>query len=138
SYQRSGFIHPVRTLKGEQLTRIQPADHYHHYGIWNPWTQTVFRGDTVDFWNLRKKEGTVRFARILDHEVEGRTASYTVQHIMWCLGRTEGKRQLLRSGKWCVSMCRTDSKVIIGSISAWSWSVPQCIRYACLAIGAVA
>lgn len=102
SYQRSGFIHPVRTLKGEQLTRIQPADHYHHYGIWNPWTQTVFRGDTVDFWNLRKKEGTVRFARILDHEVEGRTASYTVQHnhvVFGADGREETaleERQMVR------------------------------------------
>src|SRR5690606_20499884 len=58
SYQRSGFIHPVYTLKGQQLTRIQPKDHYHHYGIWNPWTHTIFEGDTVDFWNLYKKEGT--------------------------------------------------------------------------------
>src|SRR5690606_6032072 len=73
---------------------------------------------------------------IMKWRVGRRVIRYNI--IMWCLGRTEGKRQLLRSGKWCASMCRTDSKAIIGSISAWSWSVPQCIRYACLAIGTVA
>src|SRR5690606_41770686 len=80
SYQRSGFIHPVRTWKGEQLTRIQPADHYHHSGIRNPWTPTVCRGDTVDLWHRREQEGTVRVARMLDQEVEGRTARHRGQH----------------------------------------------------------
>src|SRR5688500_1229936 len=40
NYKRSGFIHPVCTPDGQMLTRIQPPDHYHHYGIWNPWTHT--------------------------------------------------------------------------------------------------
>ncbi|NGM65216.1 PmoA family protein [Sphingobacterium sp. SGR-19] len=80
SYQRSGFIHPIYTLEGHQLTRIQPSDHYHHYGIWNPWTHTLYKGDTVDFWNLYKKTGTVRFVRLLDHKVNAREATYTVLH----------------------------------------------------------
>ncbi|MDQ8184893.1 PmoA family protein [Pelagicoccus sp. SDUM812002] len=62
AFARSGFIHPVNTVAGQLLTRIQPADHYHHYGIWNPWTRTSFRGEEVDFWNLKKKQGTVRFS----------------------------------------------------------------------------
>jgi hypothetical protein len=64
-YQRNGYLHPVNTPKGKRLTRIQPEDHYHHYGIWNPWTHTLFEGDTLDFWNLNKKQGTVRFAKLL-------------------------------------------------------------------------
>lgn len=63
NYKRSGFIHPVWTLHGQELTRIQPPDHYHHYGIWNPWTHTLFENDTVDFWNIKGKSGTVRFVR---------------------------------------------------------------------------
>ncbi len=61
SYQRSGFIHPLWSPDGESLTRIQPPDHYHHYGIWGPWTKTKIDGKEVDFWNLKKKQGTVRF-----------------------------------------------------------------------------
>ncbi|MFC2097147.1 PmoA family protein [Bacteroidota bacterium] len=60
-YTRSAFIHPLWTPSGEVLTRIQPPDHYHHMGIWNPWTKTKFEGREVDFWNLGKGQGTVRF-----------------------------------------------------------------------------
>jgi hypothetical protein len=63
AYKRSAFIHPLWTPHGQELTRIQPPDHYHHYGIWNPWTHTLFEKDTVDFWNIGGKQGTVRFAR---------------------------------------------------------------------------
>jgi hypothetical protein len=62
AYKRSAFIHPLWTPNGQVLTRIQPPDHYHHYGIWNPWTRVLFEGDTIDFWNLRDRKGTVRFA----------------------------------------------------------------------------
>lgn len=61
-YGRSGFIHPIYSPFGDELTQIQPADHYHHYGLWNPWTHTAYDGDTIDFWNLKKGQGTVRFA----------------------------------------------------------------------------
>lgn len=60
SYQRSGFIHPAYSPKGNVLTTIQPKDHYHHYGIWNPWTRIEYEGNMYDLWNLRDKQGTVR------------------------------------------------------------------------------
>ena len=69
-YQRSGFIHPLGSPGGEVLTRIQAPDHYHHYGIWGPWTETLINNRKVDFWNLAKGEGTVRFENFLS-EVEG-------------------------------------------------------------------
>ena len=56
AFKRSGFIHPLWTPNGQELTRIQAPDHYHHYGIWNPWTHVLFEGDTVDFWNLRGRK----------------------------------------------------------------------------------
>lgn len=65
AYKRSGFIHPLWSPNGQVLTRIQPPDHYHHYGIWNPWTQVEFEGDIIDFWNINSKQGTVRFANFV-------------------------------------------------------------------------
>jgi hypothetical protein len=65
AYGRSGFIHPLWTPHGQELTRIQAPDHYHHYGIWNPWTHVLFEKDTVDFWNIAGKKGTVRFAKFI-------------------------------------------------------------------------
>ena len=69
-FKRSGFIHPLWSPGGEELTRIQAPDHYHHYGVWGPWTKTHIKGREVDFWNLLKGQGTVRFANFLS-EVEG-------------------------------------------------------------------
>jgi len=64
-YIRSAFIHPLWSPSGEELTRIHPPDHVHHMGLWNPWTKTEFEGRSVDFWNLGKGEGTVRFVKYL-------------------------------------------------------------------------
>ncbi len=59
-FRRSGFIHPAYTPSGFVLTAIQPRDHRHHYGIWNPWTKIEFDKKTYDLWNLGDKKGTVR------------------------------------------------------------------------------
>lgn len=79
SYRRSGFIHPLYSPSGTVLTRIQPPDHYHHYGVWNPWTKTVIEGCEVDFWNLVKEEGTVRFAELLSATSGPVYAAYKVR-----------------------------------------------------------
>lgn len=73
-YKRSGFIHPLFSPGGEVLTRIQPPDHYHHYGIWGPWTKTHIGERQVDFWNLAAGQGTVKFAGFLS-ETEGNVFS---------------------------------------------------------------
>ncbi len=80
NFKRSGFIHPLYAPHGQVLTRIQPPDHYHHYGIWNPWTHTVFEGDTVDFWNIRGRQGTVRFAKFTSQNSGSKHAEYIVLH----------------------------------------------------------
>ncbi len=60
-FRKSGYIHPVITPYGDTLSRIQPPDHNHHYGIWGPWTHTQIKGQQVDFWNLGDRKGTVLF-----------------------------------------------------------------------------
>jgi len=65
-FRRSAYIHPLWSPGGERLTRIQAPDHWHHYGIWNPWTRTHFDDREVDFWNLGEKQGTVRFVEYAD------------------------------------------------------------------------
>ena len=79
-FSRGGYIHPLWSPEGEILTRIQPPDHYHHYGIWNPWTKTEFQGREIDFWNLIKEQGTVR-VKSVPSVVEGDVfASITALH----------------------------------------------------------
>ena len=78
-YQRSGFFHPVRTMRGHTMTTIQPDDHYHHYGLWNAWTHVDYAGDTLDFWNLAKGEGTVRFKQYPEKQPVNQPGRFTVQ-----------------------------------------------------------
>jgi hypothetical protein len=66
AFERSGFVHPFYSPGGKRLTRVQPPDHYHHYGLWNPWTRALYKGDTVDFWNLKDGQGTVRYANTIN------------------------------------------------------------------------
>ncbi len=64
AFKRNGFVHPMLSPSGNILTRVSPRDHYHHFGIWNPWT-VVKTGDHVtDFWNLNSKQGTVKYAGV--------------------------------------------------------------------------
>ena len=63
-YKRNGYIHPMYSPSGNILTRIDAPDHYHHLGIWNPWTKVKIRNHVTDFWNLYSHQGTVRFAGI--------------------------------------------------------------------------
>jgi len=64
AYKKSGFIHPMYSPSGNVMTRISPRDHYHHFGIWNPWTKVKIGDHETDFWNLNSKQGTVRFSGI--------------------------------------------------------------------------
>lgn len=65
-FARSGYIHPAYTPSGFCLTTIQPEDHRHHYGIWNPWTKIEYDGEIYDLWNLGDNKGTVRAKEVLD------------------------------------------------------------------------
>lgn len=63
-YRRGGYVHPVFSPGGLQITDDYPSDHKHHHGIWAAWTKTSFRGNRPDFWNVDDKTGAVLFERI--------------------------------------------------------------------------
>lgn len=58
-YQRGGYIYPVLTPSGVNVSDDYPPNHKHHHGIWAPWTKTEFEGRHPDFWNMGDKTGTV-------------------------------------------------------------------------------
>lgn len=80
AFKRSGFIHPLWTPHGQALTRIDAPDHYHHFGLWNPWTKVLFEGRTIDFWNLKEKQGTVRFVEFVSVNTGAVYGDYQALH----------------------------------------------------------
>lgn len=79
-YARGGFIHPIWSPSGAVLTRIQPPDHYHHVGLWNPWTRTEFEGRQIDFWNLAEGQGTVRVEDVLSTIADAVFGGFDARH----------------------------------------------------------
>lgn len=56
---RGGYIHPLYSPSGVPLTtHMDSSLHPHHLGVWSPWTNIKFNGNTPDFWNL--PEGTAK------------------------------------------------------------------------------
>lgn len=78
-FRKSGFIHPLFSPSGQELTRIQPPDHYHHYGIWGPWTKTLVEGREVDFWNLGDGKGRVDFDHLISKKEKKDNAEILVR-----------------------------------------------------------
>lgn len=71
-YKRGGYIHPLYSPDGVQLTNHLNAEvHAHHYGIWSAWTNTRFQGRTPDFWNVHLNSGRVDNVKGLDSYWDG-------------------------------------------------------------------
>ncbi|MCA9075424.1 MAG: PmoA family protein [Planctomycetaceae bacterium] len=64
-FQRSGFIHPLRTPSGHVLTEAFPEDHLHQHGIFAAWVKTTFEGREIDFWNQKGGTGTVEHLEVV-------------------------------------------------------------------------
>lgn len=63
-YDRSGFIHPVRSPSGRVLTDNLAPDHKHQHGIMYPWRVCSFEGHMVDFWHEKLRVGKVEHGKM--------------------------------------------------------------------------
>ena len=78
-FRRSGYIHPVYTPTGQELTGDFPADHAHQHALFFAWTKSSFDGRKVDFWNQAKDLGRVEFREVVNLKREERRVSFSVK-----------------------------------------------------------
>ena len=57
-YTRTGYIHPVFTPSGKQVTDDFAPDHPHQHGLYFAWTTTSSEGRAPAFWNETETAGT--------------------------------------------------------------------------------
>lgn len=100
-YSRSGYIHPACTPSGFVYTNIQPEDHRHHYGIWNPWTRVEYEGQVYDLWNLGDSLGTVRAGKVREVVKERDEAGFTasLEHVAFT---PDGEKTIMNED-WTIS-----------------------------------
>lgn len=94
-FNRGGFIHPLWSPTGSVMTNIHPKDHYHHLGIWMPWTHTEFEGKPVDFWNLGEGQGTVRFKKFVSTTTGPVYGGFQAEHEHVALKTDAGEKVVL-------------------------------------------
>ena len=50
-YERTNYIHPLYSLKGNAITEDFPKDHLHHHGLYSAWHQILLNGTPIaDGW----------------------------------------------------------------------------------------
>ncbi len=79
-FSRSGYIHPVYTPTGQELTGDYPADHAHQHALFFAWTKTGYDGRKVDFWNQAKDVGRIEFREVVDLKREQEQVTFSVRH----------------------------------------------------------
>lgn len=79
-FRRSGYLHPVYTPTGEEITGDFPADHAHQHALFFAWTKATFDGKEVDFWNQAKDLGRVEFREVVRLKREEKHVSFSVKH----------------------------------------------------------
>src|SRR6476620_11010848 len=57
AFTRGGYLSPLLTPSGKQISDDFPPKHIHHHGVWWAWTKTEFEGRHPDFWNMGDNKG---------------------------------------------------------------------------------
>lgn len=52
-YRRSGYLHPVLSPSGKQITDDFAPDHPHQHGVMFAWTNTTYEGRDINFWDQK-------------------------------------------------------------------------------------
>lgn len=103
-YQRSGYLHPVRSPRGRVVTDTFPVDHPHQHGIYSAWVKTTYDGRTIDFWNLAGGSGRVLHERVVGTFERAGAAGFEVE----LLHRAENPPVDILRERWKVTLLPTD------------------------------
>lgn len=146
-YRRGGYLHPLLTPSGRQVTDDFPANHVHHHGVWSPWTKTKFEGRYPDFWNMGEGKGRVEFVGLdrvgNDHGGAGMVARHRFVDLLavppkTALEETWEVRAMMRREPWpayqwdwvSTQRCATASPLVLpeyhygglGLRGNWGWN----------------
>ncbi|MBC8325096.1 MAG: PmoA family protein [Verrucomicrobia subdivision 3 bacterium] len=120
-FRRSGYIHPVYTPTGQELTGDYPADHAHQHALFFAWTKSGYNGRNVDFWNQAKDLGRIEFREVMDLKREEQWVAFSVKHAFKV--KTGEKWVDVLHEVWTVTVHQTPADHFLFDIA----SVQQCV-----------
>lgn len=104
-FGRSGYIHPVYSPTGQEITGDYPPDHAHQHALFFAWTKAKFDGRKVDFWNQAKQLAGVEFREIVNVERAEEHVSFSAKHA-FTVGTGDERVDALHE-VWTVTVHRT-------------------------------
>lgn len=78
-FSRSGYIHPVYTPTGQEISGDYPVDHAHQHALFFAWTKSKFAKQKIDFWNQAKQLAGVEFREITNISRAEKHVSFTAK-----------------------------------------------------------
>ena len=105
-YRRSGYIHPLFTPSGKEVTGDFARDHAHQHALFFAWVNTTYAGRKVDFWNQQNRTGRVRALDVLDMQSGPVYTSFSVRQRHEDLTASEGPAPVLNE-VWTVRAYKT-------------------------------
>lgn len=119
-FRRSGYIHPVYTPTGQEITGDFPADHAHQHALFFAWTKAEFDGKNVDFWNQAKDLAGIEYREVVGLKREERQVSFSVKHA-FTVGKGDERTDALHE-VWTVTVHLTPADHFLFDIE----SVQEC------------
>ncbi len=115
-FRRSGYIHPVYSPTGQEITGDFPADHAHQHALFFAWTKATYDGKKVDFWNQAKKLGRVEFREVVNLKREKQFVSFSVKHA-YTVGSGNKRTDVLHE-IWTVTIHQTPADYFLIDIES--------------------
>ena len=105
-YSRTGYIHPLRSPSGKEITGDYAADHPHQHGIFFAWTNTTFEGRDINFWDQKAEKARISYRTTIKTQGGPVFAQFAVTHLHEDLTAPGGSKPVLNE-RWQVRAYRT-------------------------------
>lgn len=79
-FTRSGYIHPIVTPEGVEVTRQFNPGRPHQYALWSAWYRMLFDGRPTEFWNAQWESGRVEADTLVRYEAGPVYGGFTARH----------------------------------------------------------
>ncbi|MDF1852029.1 MAG: PmoA family protein [Verrucomicrobiales bacterium] len=119
-FSRTGYIHPVYSPSGKEVTGDFAADHKHQHGLFFAWTKTRVGEQKAEFWNQKLKMGEVRYHRTLN-AVGGRERCELVVEHLWDAKDKAGKLTPAIKETWKVTARDFGDDLFLFDIESVQW-----------------
>lgn len=116
-YRRSGYIHPVYTPEGKEITGDFPADHPHQHALFFPWTSTTFEGRDINFWDQKAGTARVSHSKVVSVENGKDFGQFVVELLHEELTAPGGPKPVLRE-TWSVRVYNTSNDTFLFDIQS--------------------